>query len=119
MFKKNELDQLALPLMLSNVLGLVIGLCDQAIMGHLSMECFAVVAIVSGFINSVTGILGMTATRFNILGSKETTSVRVMDDMWAQVVLSIGIGLLSILGIVGCGPFIFQYIYQLKCTLST
>lgn len=114
MFKKNELDQLALPLMLSNVLGLVIGLCDQAIMGHLSMECFAVVAIVSGFINSVTGILGMTATRFNILGSKETTSVRVMDDMWAQVVLSIGIGLLSILGIVGCGPFIFQYIYQLK-----
>lgn len=114
MFKKNELDQLALPLMLSNVLGLVIGLCDQAIMGHLSMECFAAVAIVSGFINSVTGILGMTATRFNILGSKETTSVKVIDDMWAQVVLSIGIGLLSILGMVGCGPFIFQYIYQLK-----
>ena len=56
----------------------------------------------------------MTATRFNILGSKETTSVKVIDDMWAQVVLSIGIGLLSILGIVGCGPFIFQYIYQLK-----
>ncbi|MBC9721947.1 MAG: multidrug transporter MATE [Lactobacillus sp.] len=114
MFKKNKLDQLAVPLMLSQVLGLVIGLCDQAVMGHLSVTCFASVAIVSGFINSVTGVLGMTATSFNILGSRARTQQEVMDEMWAQIGLSLGIGVLSILGMLQFGPFIFQQIYRLN-----
>ena len=37
MFKKDQLNQLALPLILSNVVSLVISLCDQAVMGHLSI----------------------------------------------------------------------------------
>lgn len=58
MFKKDQLNQLALPLILSNVVSLVISLCDQAVMGHLSITSFATVGIVAGFINSVTGVLG-------------------------------------------------------------
>ncbi len=46
----------------------MIGLCDQAIMGHLSITSFACAGIVSGFINSITGVLGMISVSFNILG---------------------------------------------------
>ena len=48
MFKKDQLNQLALPLILSNVVSLVISLCDQAVMGHLSITSFAAVGIVAG-----------------------------------------------------------------------
>ena len=54
MFKKDQLNQLALPLILSNVVSLVISLCDQAVMGHLSITSFAAVGIVAGFINRTT-----------------------------------------------------------------
>ena len=70
MFKKDQLNQLALPLILSNVVSLVISLCDQAVMGHLSITSFAAVGIVAGFINSVTGVLGATSISFNILGAR-------------------------------------------------
>ena len=50
MFKKDQLNQIAVPLMLSNVLSLVISLCDQAMIGHLSISSFAAVGIVAGFI---------------------------------------------------------------------
>ena len=115
MFKKDQLNQLALPLILSNVVSLVISLCDQAVMGHLSITSFAAVGIVAGFINSVTGVLGATSISFNILGARVYQNQSLFRKyLETQVILSLLIGLLGFGFITFGGKFIFQQIYQLN-----
>ena len=70
MFKKDELNEVAWPLMFSNVFSLIIGLCDQAIIGHLSITSFALVGMIVSLVNSITGVLGCITISFNIIGAK-------------------------------------------------
>ena len=115
MFKNDELNQLAFPLMLSNVLSLVIGLCDQAMIGHLSISSFAAVGIVASFINSITGVLGAISISFNILAARAyRKSLLFKAYIQSQVVLSFIIGVISYVAIGFSKEFIFHELYQLK-----
>lgn len=114
---KEKLNQIALPLMLNNVLALFIGLCDQAMIGHVSLTGFASVGIVAGIINSVTGILGATSVSFNILGARvkgEQNQKALASSYHYHMIQSIVIGMISI-GLVGCfGRFFLKHFYQLQ-----
>lgn len=114
---KEKLNQIALPLMLNNVLALFIGLCDQAMIGHVSLTGFASVGIVAGIINSVTGILGATSVSFNILGARakgEKDQKALASSYHYHMIQSIVIGIISI-GLVGCfGSLFLKYFYQLQ-----
>ena len=114
MFKKDQLNQIAVPLMLSNVLSLVISLCDQAMIGHLSISSFAAVGIVAGFINGISGVLGATSISFNILAAKAyRNNLLFTAYVQSQLVLSIAIGIISY-GFIWCSKeFIFHQLYQL------
>ena len=115
MFKNDELNQIAFPLMLSNVLSLVIGLCDQAMIGHLSISSFAAVGIVASFINSITGVLGAISISFNILAARAyRKSLLFKAYIQSQVVLSFIIGVISYVAIGFSKEFIFHELYQLK-----
>lgn len=65
-----NINKMAIPLVLNSVTGLIIGLCDQAMIGRISLEAFGAVGLIASTINSITGVLGMTAIAFNILGAK-------------------------------------------------
>lgn len=120
MFKKDQLNQIAFPLMLSNVLSLVISLCDQAMIGHLSIGSFAAVGIVAGFINSITGVLGAISISFNILAAKVYQNKLLFTAyVQSQIVLSITIGIISY-GFIWCSKeFIFHQLYQLNDQVLT
>lgn len=65
-----ELNRIALPLILSSISGVLMGILDQAFVGHLSLDAFAGVGLVCSCINSLVGVLGAFSTVFNISGSR-------------------------------------------------
>lgn len=67
----NEINSIALPLMLSNVTGLIIGLTDQAMVGRISLDAYGAVGLIGSTFYTIAGVLGMIAVGFNILGGKE------------------------------------------------
>ena len=114
---KDKLNQLAIPLMLNNVLGLLIGLCDQAMIGHVSITGFAAVGIVAGIINSLSGVLGSISITFNILGAR---AKGVEDDELLEsyyqihLIQSLMIGLIFTSFVFLFGRPILQIVYQLE-----
>jgi putative MATE family efflux protein len=65
-----NINQMALPLVLNSVTGLLIGLIDQAMVGRISSIAFGAVGLISTTFNSIAGMLGMIAIAFNIIGAK-------------------------------------------------
>lgn len=67
----DEINNIALPLMLSNVTGLIIGLTDQAMVGRISLDAYGAVGLIGSTFYTIAGVLGIIAVGFNILGGKE------------------------------------------------
>lgn len=67
----NNINHMALPLVLNSVTGMLIGLVDQAMVGRISLNAFSAVGLISTTFNSIAGLFGMIAVAFNILGAKD------------------------------------------------
>lgn len=64
-----EINRTAIPLILSTVTGTVMGMMDQAFVGHISVYAYGGVGLVASCINSLIGVLGAFSIVFNIRGS--------------------------------------------------
>lgn len=64
-----EINSTAIPLILSTVTGTVMGMMDQAFVGHISVYAYGGVELVASCINSLIGVLGAFSIVFNIRGS--------------------------------------------------
>ncbi len=64
-----EINSTAIPLILSTVTGTVMGMMDQAFVGHISVYAYGGVGLVASCINSLIGVLGAFSIVFNIWGS--------------------------------------------------
>lgn len=64
-----EINSTAIPLILSTVTGTVMGMMDQAFVGHISVYAYGGVGLVVSCINSLIGVLGAFSIVFNIRGS--------------------------------------------------
>ena len=64
-----EINSMAIPLILSTVTGTVMGMMDQAFVGHISVYAYGGVGLVASCINSLIGVLGAFSIVFNIRGS--------------------------------------------------
>lgn len=64
-----EINRTAIPLILSTVTGTVMGMIDQAFVGHISVYAYGGVGLVASCINSLIGVLGAFSIVFNIRGS--------------------------------------------------
>lgn len=64
-----EINNTAIPLILSTVTGTVMGMMDQAFVGHISVYAYGGVGLVASCINSLIGVLGAFSIVFNIRGS--------------------------------------------------
>ena len=64
-----EINSTAIPLILSTVTGTVMGMMDQAFVGHISVYAYGGVGLVASCINSLIGVLGAFSIVFNIRGS--------------------------------------------------
>lgn len=92
-----KINHLALPLILNNILSLIIELCDQGIMGRVSITSFAAVGLIETSINSITGVLGSISVAFNILGARckgKNDFERLNNNLILNLILSFCIGLI-------------------------
>ena len=64
-----EINRIAIPLILSTVTGTIMGMIDQAFVGHISVYAYGGVGLVASCINSLIGVLGALSIVFNIRGS--------------------------------------------------
>lgn len=65
-----QINMMAVPLIINSITGLVIGLVDQAMVGRISATAFSSVGLITTTLYCITGIVGMPAVAFNIMGSK-------------------------------------------------
>lgn len=97
-FKKfNDINNMAFFLICNSITALMIGLVDQAMVGRISIFAYGAVGIVSLTLYSISGILGMIAVSFNILGSN-SKGLKDDDELFNKfritIVLNVFIGLI-------------------------
>lgn len=99
-----ELNNMAFPLIASSITNLLMGIIDQAFIGHISMAAYAGVGLVYSSINSLVGVLGAFAIFFNICGSnlKGKNDLKGINEHFSTMLIlcgGIGIGLFLLFNI--------------------
>lgn len=117
-----EVNQLAIPLIINSISSLLIGLVDQAMVGRISLSAYSAVGVVSTTIYSITGILGMFAVAFNILGAKKYGDENQKDlnnEFKLSILISIIIGALCFLIFSLCNTQILKLFFGLSGDVLT
>lgn len=105
-----EINKLALPLIASTLTSILMGIVDQAFIGHISIEAYAGVGLVYSCINSLVGVLGAFSIVFNIRGSNlkgQNDTKRINEEFTVLLIIcgGIGIGLFIIFNLF-CHPIL-------------
>ncbi|WP_315118409.1 MATE family efflux transporter [uncultured Clostridium sp.] len=91
-----ELNNIAVPLIIQSVAGLIIGFTDQAMVGRISIFAYSAVGVIVSLISLLAGVLGFTSVVFNINGAKalgKDDNVDFQDEFSSCLMLNILIGL--------------------------
>lgn len=120
MKNKTELkaiNKMAYPVLLNYLLMSLFEILDKAIVGHYSIQGFAVIGIAEAPIFEITGALGILSVAFNIIaaelkGKNDLDAFERTFDMSRKLSLVIGFAffLLSLVG----GRFFFQKVYKVE-----
>lgn len=112
-----NIHQMAYPVLLNYLLSSVFELLDKAIVGHYSVQGFAVVGVAAAFTYAITGTLGILSAAFNIAAAEEKgknneQGFEVTFRVSKQLAFLIGIFFfaLSLLG----GHSFFQNVYHIQ-----
>lgn len=115
--KYRTIHAMAYPILLNYLLSSVFELLDKAIVGHYSVQGFALVGVAASFTYAITGALGILSAAFNIVAADEKGKGNTSGFETAFVIskgLSLLIGIsffvLSILG----GRCFFQQVYGIS-----
>lgn len=112
-----DVSKLAYPILLNYLLTTLFEILDEAIVGHYSVEGFALVGIAASIIFSVTGALGILSVALNILAAdkKGKKDEKSFEELFVtSKCLAILIGCIFIgLGVLG-GRLFFRKIYGLE-----
>lgn len=91
-----ELNNIALPLIIQSITGLIIGFTDQAMVGRISIFAYSAIGVVVSLLSLLAGILGYTSVVFNINGAKalgKEDTADFQDEFISCLILNILIGL--------------------------
>lgn len=95
----SKINTMAIPLLLNFISGLCINFFDQAMIGRISIFAYAAVGVVSTTIYSLTGILGMIAVAFNIIGAKAIDKRESLHNKFKiTLILNLIIGIVFFIG---------------------
>ncbi|WP_279146140.1 MATE family efflux transporter [Clostridium tyrobutyricum] len=98
-----ELNNIAVPLIIQSMAGLIIGFTDQAMVGRISIFAYSAVGVISSLLSLLAGVLGFTSVVFNINGAKslgKDDNVDFQDEFISCLILNILIGLIFFIIIV-------------------
>lgn len=115
--KYRNIHQIAYPVLLNYLLSCVFELLDKAIVGHYSVQGFAVVGAAASFIYAITGALGILSAAFNIAAAEEKGKkdeqgfeTTFLVSRYLALLIGICFFVLSLLG----GQFFFQNVYGIQ-----
>ena len=99
-----EMNRIAIPLILSTVTSVLMGIIDQAFVGHISLDAYAGVGLVCSCVNSLVGVLGAFSIVFNITGARlrgadDEKNLREAFTVWFLICAGVGISLFLLLNI--------------------
>ncbi|MCM1184891.1 MAG: MATE family efflux transporter [Roseburia sp.] len=100
--KYKQIHTMAYPILLNYLLSSVFELLDKAIVGHYSVQGFALVGVAASFTYAVTGALGILSAAFNIVAADEKGRDHLLGFETAFVI-SRGLSLL-----IGAGFFVLS-----------
>ena len=115
--KYKEINNFAIPLFLNNITALLIGLCDAAIIGRISIEAFASVTLITNTINSIVGVLGSVSVALNIIGAKllgEGKEKQLKEYIMFHVYIDSIIGIISLHLIIVFSKMFLNNVYHLN-----
>ena len=114
-----NIHQMAYPVLLNYLLSNVFELLDKAIVGHYSVQGFAVVGAAASFTYAITGALGILSAAFNIAAAEEKGreneqgfETTFLVCKYLALLIGICFFVLSLLG----GYFFFQNVYGIQGT---
>lgn len=112
-----KINKMAYPVLLNYLLMSVFEILDKAIVGHYSIQGFAVIGIAEAPIFEITGALGILSAAFNIIaaeqkGRNDLDALERTFDISRKLSFAIGFAffLLSLVG----GRFFFQKVYAIE-----
>ncbi len=116
-FYMKQINKMALPLILSSITSVFMGIVDQAFVGHISVYAYAGVGLICSCINSLVGVLGAISVAFNIRGSSlmgksDTSSIN--EEYSAVIILSAFVGILICVFLNVCYQPILSIIFGLQ-----
>lgn len=115
--KYRRIHQMAYPVLLNYLLSSVFELLDKAIVGHYSVQGFAVVGAAASFTYAVTGALGILSASFNIVAAEEKGRRNEKEFETIFLVskcLSLLIGICFFVLSLLCGRIFFQKVYGIQ-----
>ncbi|MDE7028489.1 MAG: hypothetical protein K2P63_00740 [Lachnospiraceae bacterium] len=114
-----NINRMAYPILLNYLLSSVFELLDKAIVGHYSVQGFAVVGAAASFTFAITGALGILSAAFNITAAEErgrgsAQGFETAFEVSKTLALIVG-GCFFVLSLLG-GRFFFQRVYKIQGT---
>lgn len=99
-----EINNIAIPIIFTNITAVLLGIVDQAIVGRISIYAYAGVGLVTSIINSLIGVIGNISIGYNILGARskganDNDELSKKFNVTMIVNICIGIGLFLIIDI--------------------
>ena len=112
-----DLNKIAIPLIIQNITGMLIGLVDQMFLGRISTEAYGAIGISVSFMYFLAGIFGYFAVGFNIEGAKtksQNDEEKFLQYFISSFLLDIIIGILYFIFIFICAHPLFKIVYDLS-----
>lgn len=112
-----ELNKIAIPLIIQNISSYLIGFVDEMFIGRISTDAYGAIGVAASLMFFITGVCGYTAVAFNITGSRKKGEgdvkgfkVALMASMLIDVIIGIVYAIVVIFG----GKYIFSTAYGLS-----
>ncbi|MDE7478384.1 MAG: MATE family efflux transporter [Lachnospiraceae bacterium] len=111
-----ELNKIAVPLIIQNISSFLIGFVDEMFIGRISTDAYGAIGVAASLMFFIAGVFSYTAVAFNIIGSRkngEGDAEGFRESLMASLLIDVMVGLVYVVAVISFGYFIFSSVYGL------
>lgn len=109
-----ELNKIAIPLIIQNISSFLIGFVDEMFIGRISTEAYGAIGVATSLTFFIAGVFSYAAVAFNIIGSRKIGEKNTDDfrkSLMASLIIDVFIGLIYAITIILIGKHLFRIVY--------
>ena len=114
-FRAQELNKIAIPLIIQNISSFLIGFVDEMFIGRISTEAYGAIGVAASLMFFIAGVFSYIAVAFNIIGSRKIGEKNIEDFrrcLIASLIIDVFVGLLYAITILLIGKQLFKIAYR-------